>query len=598
MNDFLTEVKAMKTTVIQKQYDVIVVGGGIGGICAAVSAARHGAKTALIQDRPVLGGNASSEIKMHIVGANCHAVRPDARETGILEEIMLENKHRNPNHSFSVFDTVMWEKVRYQKGLDLYLNTHMFDVKTENGHIISVTAKQMTTEKMLEFFGGVFIDCTGDGLLSYLAGAEYMSGREGKKVFGEEHAVDRSDCVTMGNSILFSARDIGEPVKFEAPFWANHYTDADLMGHDKEITSGYWWIEIGGTHTDVIKDGEELRDELLKIIYGVWDHIKNGGDHGAENYALEWIGFLPGKRESRRITGDYVLKEQDLIEGRIFEDAIAYGGWHIDSHQQEKFLSIGTPQTEDLSIKLENIYSIPYRCVYARSVDNLMMGGRLISASHRAFASTRVMGTCAVVSQAAGTAAAMATSAHCAPSEVEVGELQQILLKDDCFIPYVKNQDEKDWARKAKITASSSEAKGNCQNAVNGLTRTIGTETNCWISKEMSMQGEWIMLEFPQIISPKEVRLTFDSDLSCEIMPTLSKWIQDRQPKTISDKLLSDYRIRYLMDGKEVAVKEIKGNYQRHCIHTVTDVKCNQIKIEALPSNKDKHCRIFEIRVY
>lgn len=287
----------MKPEILEKRYDVVVVGGGVGGVCAAIASARTGAYTALIQDRPVLGGNASSEIRMHIVGANCHASRPNARETGILEEILLENKHRNPNHSFSVLDTVMWEKTRYQDGLDLYLNTHMFEVEREGGQVNTVIAKQMTTERMFRFAAEIFIDCTGDGLLSFLAGASYMTGREGRGVFGEEHAVAESDAVTMGNSILFSARDTGRPVAFEAPFWANHYTDQDLMGHDKEITSGYWWVEVGGGKTDTIADSEELRDELLKIVYGIWDHIKNGGNHGAENYALEWVGFLPGKRE-------------------------------------------------------------------------------------------------------------------------------------------------------------------------------------------------------------------------------------------------------------------------------------------------------------
>lgn len=164
---------------------------------------------------------------------------------------------------------------------------------------------------------------------------------------------------------------------------------------------------MGGTVWDTVADAEEIRDELLKIVYGIWDHIKNGGDHGADTLALEWVGFLPGKRESRRVLGDYVLKEQDLLAGRVFPDAVGYGGWHIDSHPPERFRCIAakTEESEDLPVHLPGLYTIPYRSLYARGVENLLLGGRIISATHRAFASTRVMGTCAVLAQAAGTAA-------------------------------------------------------------------------------------------------------------------------------------------------------------------------------------------------
>ena len=192
------------------------------------------------------------------------------------------------------------------------------------------------------------------------------------------------------------------------------------MGHDKEITSGYWWVEVGGTVWDTVADAEEIRDELLKIVYGIWDHIKNGGDHGADTLALEWVGFLPGKRESRRVLGDYVLKEQDLLAGRVFPDAVGYGGWHIDSHPPERFRCIAakTEESEDLPVHLPGLYTIPYRSLYARGVENLLLGGRIISATHRAFASTRVMGTCAVLAQAAGTAAAWAAERGVTPREL------------------------------------------------------------------------------------------------------------------------------------------------------------------------------------
>ena len=190
---------------ISKEYDVVVVGGGISGMCAAVSAARHGAKTALVQNRPVLGGNASSEIRMHICGADRHAGRENARETGIVEEIQLLNKARNPEHTWAIFDAVTWEICRYCDGLDLYLNTHMDEVSTKNNKIISVSATQQTTEKRFTFTAPLFIDATGDGTLGYLAGAEYMYGREDKATFGEADGLDTADDYTMGNSLMFSA---------------------------------------------------------------------------------------------------------------------------------------------------------------------------------------------------------------------------------------------------------------------------------------------------------------------------------------------------------------------------------------------------------
>lgn len=594
-------------------FDVVVVGGGIGGVTAAVSAARHGAKTALIQDRPMPGGNAGSEIRMHICGASCHGSRQDARETGILEEILLENKKRNPSHSFSVFDTILWEKVRYQENLSLFLNTHMFDVCTERprtgsksqacSQIVSVTAKQLTTEKLFTFFGKIFIDCTGDGTLASLAGAECMTGREGKEVFGEEFAVPVSDTVTMGSSILFASEDTGHPVEFIPPVYANHYTEEDLMGH-KEITSGYWWVEIGGTERNTISDAEDIRDELLKIVYGIWDHIKNTGDHHAENYALSWIGFLPGKRESRRVTGGYVLKEQDLLEGRRFPDAVAYGGWHIDTHMPEKFLSIGRKleQTEDIPIHLKDLYTIPYRCLYSSSVGNLMMGGRLISASHRAFASTRVMGTCAVVSQAAGLAASMAAARGIAPVEIgsHIGELQQLLLKDDCYIPGILNQDEADLARLASVS-SNDDGNDTCRNVITGYSRRADGVDYAWISGGTPTPTRPASLYFSweSEITLSKINLTFDSSLSAEIMPSLSDWAKARQQQGVPDTLVKDFLIRCFRNGKMVCEKGITGNYQRCCHITLSEpVSCDRLEIGVTATNGCPYARIYEVRVY
>ncbi len=589
----------MDKKAILKKYDIVIVGGGMSGVCAAISAARHNAKTALIQNRPVLGGNASSEIRMHICGADSHGHRPDSRETGILEEILLENRRRNPQYSFSIFDTVLWEKCRFQEGLDLYLNTHMTDVVTENGEIKKITANQLTTEKTFEIEAKIFVDATGDGTLAYLAGAAYMSGREGKSVFGERFAPDESDSVTMGNTLLFKAVDAGKAVPFEKPFWANSYTEEDLAfrGHE-EITYGYWWIELGGDGLDVVADGEVIRDELLKAVYGVWDHIKNNGDHKADNFVLDWVGFLPGKRESRRIKGDYILKEQDLLEGKIFEDAVAYGGWPMDMHIAG---GLKTKLEPTDFIHLDNVYTIPYRSLYSKDIKNLMLAGRAISTSHMAFGSTRVMATCSVVGQAVGTAGAIAIEKGLIPSEVSlyIKELQQKLLKDDFYIPGFKNEDESDIAKAAKIVCSSAIEGSNCENVTNGISRRVKEQSNCWISEEMASGGEWLSLAFDSEINVKEIHLKFDSNLSKEIMLSMSHRTQLKQVPGIPPELVKEYELVFYLNGKQVYTEKVSDNYYRFKVHKLEKpVACDKIVVNVLATNGDRHARIFEIRVY
>lgn len=584
---------------INEKFDVVVVGGGMSGICAAIASARHGAKTALVQNRPVLGGNASSEIRMHICGADHHGTRPDARETGILEEILLENRRRNPQNSFSIFDTVLWEKTRFQDHLELYLNTHMTDVSAEEGIIRKISARQLTTEKTIEFEADIFIDTTGDGTLAAMAGAEFMTGREGRDVFGEKCAPEKSDNITMGNTLLFKAVDTGKPVAFIKPFWANTYTEEDLACRDhSEIISGYWWIEIGGDELDIITDGEVLRDELLKAVFGVWDHIKNRGNHNAENYELDWVGFLPGKRESRRITGDYILKEQDLFNGCIFEDAVAYGGWPMDMHAAGGLKARSEPTD---FIHMYNLYTIPYRCLYSKNIRNLMLGGRAISASHMAFGSTRVMGTCSVIGQAVGTAAALAVETGTMPGAVitNIKELQRRLLKDDCYIPGFKNEDKRDLALYARITCSSSVPGGECANITNGVSRKVKEKTNCWISDVIGNEGEWVALYFGGIINVNEVDLKFDSNLSKEIMPTLSHSHFKEQVPGIPPELVKDYTIDFYKDSELIYAEQVNGNYLRFRTHKqMNGIECDSIKVTVLATNGDASARIFEIRVY
>ncbi|MBQ3074513.1 MAG: FAD-dependent oxidoreductase, partial [Clostridia bacterium] len=353
--------------------DICVIGGGIGGMFTAISAARQGAKVALMHDRPVLGGNASSEIRMWISGAGTR-VR-DLQETGIMEELQLENMYRNPKRNWSLWDALLYEKVRFEPNIDLILNCTCNDSETEKGVIKRVRGFQLTTYTWHEVEAKIFVDSSGDSILAPLTGAEFKVGREAKEEFGEEFGLEKTDPHTMGMSILLQCRETDHPVSFTPPDWAYDFPDDDAMNNKPHnlyaINTNFYWIELGGMQNS-IDDTEEIRDELLKIAFGVWDHMKNHGDHGAENWELEWIGFLPGKRESRRYVGDYVLTQHDVETCPRFEDTVAYGGWQIDNHLPGGFYMDAKGGAHLQKRRLSEPYSIPLRALYSKNVDNLM----------------------------------------------------------------------------------------------------------------------------------------------------------------------------------------------------------------------------------
>lgn len=455
----------MKT--IEKRYDVVVVGGGLAGVCASIAAARLGRKAALIQDRPVLGGNSSSEIRVAIGGADMDF--PWARETGIIEELRLEDRFRNRSAPANrngwlgyMWDIILYETVTAEENLTLFLNTSARKAITDNsGAIISVEAVQTGTEKTFLFYAPLYVDASGDGVVAADAGAEFMFGRESRETYNESLAPEKADHITMGSSIMFKAVDTGHPMTFVPPPWAYDYPTEDAIPpgrNHQDVKGAYAWIEAGGTDMNVIADNEAIRDDLLKIVFGIWDHIKNHGDHGAENYVLEWVGSMPGKRESRRFYGDYVLVQKDAEESTQFKDRVAYAGWPVDVH-----VPGGIHSNEPPSVlhNLHSFLSIPWRCLYSRNVPNLMFAGRNISASHIACGTTRVMATCAVMGQAVGTGAFLCHKYGVLPRELgrkHMGELQQQLLRDDCYIPGIRNDDPDDLARTGQVTASSEQS--------------------------------------------------------------------------------------------------------------------------------------------
>jgi len=442
--------------------DITVIGGGLAGVCAAIAAARLGQTVALVQNRPVLGGNSSSEVRVWVCGATAHGTHRYARETGIMGELFVENQYRNPDGNPYMWDLVVLEAVKAEANIRLFLNTDVHEVEADgdelNRTIRSVTGWMMGSERRLRFESQVYLDCTGDGLVGFMAGAKYRIGREARHEYNEEWAPETADDITLGSTLLFYTKDAGHPVCYVPPSFAKDITQTTIPVK-RVIRSGdsgchYWWIEWGG-ELDTVHDNERIRDELWAVIYGIWDYIKNSGKFDSANMTLEWVGALPGKREYRRFVGDYVLNQNDVLAQREFEDGVAFGGWSIDLHPPQGMYST---ESGSKHLHADGIYHVPFRSLYSVNVNNMLMAGRDISASHVAFGTTRVMATCAVIGEAAGTGAALCAAKGVTPRELYAShrdELRQTLLRQDASIIGLRNADSLDLARQARTSASS-----------------------------------------------------------------------------------------------------------------------------------------------
>lgn len=589
---------------VELECDVLVAGGGMAGVCAAVAAARKGAKVVLVQDRSRLGGNSSSEVKMHIVGADHSGGRPGWREGGLIDEFRLDDATNNSQRSWEQWDLLLYDKVVSEPNITPLLDSVLFAADTKDGRIEQVFVRCDKTEHIYQVRAKMYGDCTGDCRLALEAGAEMAYGREARSEYGEPLALEAPDRMTLGSSILFTSRDYGKPMPFKAPSWARKVDAAALVKRRiKTWEYGYWWIEWGG-ELNTIHDNERIRFELASIVLGVWDHIKNSGEHPeSANWAMDWMGMVPGKRESRRILGDHVLTQHDLmgLNGDV-EDAVAIGGWPMDDHPPGGFDATDLPPCVQIKIP---IYNIPLRALYSRNVSNLLMAGRNISASHVAFTSTRVMATCAVMGQAMGTAAALAARDGVLPRELyqdktRLAELQQTLLRDDQSIDRRHNEDPADLARKATVAASGELPDAPAANVINGLVRDIpGEYINRW-SAPLGKDGAWIELSWDDVQSIGHVQLCFDSGFGRPLTLTSqdgynARFIRSAQPETVRDyKLL----YRETADGPWKELAAVTGNHQRLARHTFSPVKVQAIRVQVQATNGDAAARIFEIRCY
>jgi len=574
-----------KTTITHTSHDVdvCVIGGGMAGLCAAIASARNGAKTILMHDRPVLGGNASSEVRMWICGAHGE----NNKESGIVEEIQLENLYRNPSLNYSIWDSVLYEKAFYQPNLTTLLNCSCSDAQVDDGRITSVTGWQLTSQTWHTIRAAQFIDCSGDSILAPLTGAAWREGREAAGEFGEDIQPDESDNKTMGNSLLIQMHRTDEPQPFIPPRWAYRFEGPDDFAFRMNGVNGnnFWWIEVGGLD-NTITDAEQIRDELMKIVYGVWDYIKNVAPdrEQAAHWAIHWIGSLPGKRENRRYEGDHILTQHDVeAEGR-FEDTVAFGGWTMDDHHPAGIFYPGKPT---IFHPAPSPYGIPYRCLYSRNIENLLFAGRNISVTHAALSSTRVMGTCAVIGQAAGTAAALCIANDCTPRQVgerHLTALQQTLIDDDCFLPgFTRERD--DLAQQATVEVSA----GDAALLSDGFERDRPDGKHAWEAPA----GSTVTYRWDQPAKVGGVRMMLDSNLNHDKrLPCVYPVKGDRI--AVPNSLVRAWTIEVEeADGSWRTIQQEKNNYQR-LVRIPVDEEVSALRITFDETWGDQMVRVFD----
>ncbi|NQU23140.1 MAG: FAD-dependent oxidoreductase [Candidatus Nealsonbacteria bacterium] len=552
-------------------YDVVVVGGGPAGIGAALAAARNGCKVAFVQDRPVLGGNSSSEISVPPMG---YIGNPPDRVnvSGIAKEVFPKQGWNNFADSKKIEAIV-----RAEKNISLFLNTRATGVAMSGkDRIQSVTALNVHTGQRMAFIASRFIDCTGHGWIGYYAGAEYRMGQEARAEFGETLAPVQPGKRTQGNSLYKAVIEdhrpdsTSEPIRtapgnvvkysdkskvavtgvpFDCPAWAYQWktaSDFETGGHrrireirrpgnydvpsrgkgrspgnsiDGAIVHS-WWIEYGGM-LNTIDDAEAIRDELLRITLGMWNYAKNYNPATVERNKfreLVWINYVPGVRESRRLVGDYMMNQQDYDKQTVHPDTVAFTDWGPDVHHPEGFWVKGN---DCIHVYQGRRTSIPYRTLYSKNIENLFMAGRCHSATHIALGGTRVMRPMCATGQAAGTAAAIAQR-HATTSrgvyESHIEELQQALLKDGCYLMGVKNADPADLARIATASASSEAPGAAADNVNNGWNRVLGKDRNAWAPDPASSDPQWVQLQLPEAAEVDTVHLTFEQQCaSCRV---------------------------------------------------------------------------------
>jgi len=405
------------------KFDLVVIGGGVAGTAAALTAARQGLKVALIQDRPVLGGNNSSEVRVHLGGRI--NLDPYPKLGDVVNEIApLRGGNAQPGDYYE--DEKKLEMVNAENNISLFLNFRAFKVEKEGTTIRTVFARHIETAEELSFSAPLFADCTGDGTIGYLAGADFAMGRESKAEFNEATAPEEADKMTMGSSVQWYSKEGDKSSDFPEFDYGIDFNETNAQ----KVTMGEWTWETG-MNFDQISDFERIRDYGMLVVYSNWSYLKNKSSFKEEykNRYLDWVAYIAGKRESRRLIGDMVLTEQDITDFVIYPDASAPTSWTIDLHYPDPKNTKHFPGAEFKSIAVHKTihpYPIPYRCFYSRNVDNLFMAGRNISVTHVALGTVRVMRTTGMMGEVVGMAASVAAKNKTNPRGVYQKHLDKL----------------------------------------------------------------------------------------------------------------------------------------------------------------------------
>ena len=405
------------------EYDFVVVGGGIAGMCAAVSASRLGCRVALINDRPLWGGANSSETRVHLGG---HIeMEPYPNLGNMIKEFgPLRKGNAQPAEFYE--DAKKQSFLEAEKNLSLYPSYRVYAVESAEGHIVSVSAKHIETGKVVVFKAPLFCDSTGDGTVGYFAGADYSMGRESRSDYNEPSAPEQGDKMTMGASVQWYSVEDSEESQFPIFEYGLNFNEKSYQ----QVTMGEWTWETGMNY-DQCTEFERIRDYGLMVVYSNWSYLKNRlqSNDAYRNRSLGWVAYIAGKRESRRLLGDHILTENDLVQEIAYPDASFTTSWSIDLHYPDPENSKHFPGEEFKSICVHgavNPYAVPYRCLYSRNIDNLFMAGRDISVTHIGLGTVRVMRTCGMMGEVVGMAASICREKRALPRDVYTTYLEEL----------------------------------------------------------------------------------------------------------------------------------------------------------------------------
>ena len=576
-------------------YDLVVVGGGIAGTCAAISAARLGLNVALVQDRPLVGGNNSSEVRVHLQGRINLPPYPN------LGNLVAQMNHRRDGNAMPADyyeDEKKMDLLAAESGVKAFFCTRAIGVEMNGNKIAAVIGKHTETGIEHRFVAPLFADCTGDGNVGFYAGADWRMGRESKAETDESLAPEVGDKMTMGASVQWYSVDTDQATTFPELPWAiqfNHQTA-------KPMVKGDWDWETG-LNLDQIWDFERIRDHGLRAVYGHWAYMKNQAEgdwpERVRNRQLGWVAFIAGKRESRRLLGDVILQEQDIVGNRDWPDACVTTTWTIDLHYPTEKNSKDFPGEEFMTVahhKQISPYAIPYRCLYSRNIDNLFMAGRDISVTHVALGTIRVQRTGGMMGEVVGMAASLCKKHHTLPRGVYQNHLNElkVLMEEGVAPPpvpksmivatkptWLKNAGD-NLAKNAKVTVSSLYKKANYPASnINDGSYDLSDNAGRWVSDGDDPQ-HWVTFEWEKPVKINAVRI-------------LTGQAGGGSPTTP----ITDFSLQRLMPSRWIDIPgtKVTGNEQCDfgCKFPEVEVKQMRLLITNTPENL---ARLWEVEFY